>query len=200
MMIKIGITWAASCGKTSLVDYLRERWFMTFREASTWIIEEGKKSGKSVEDIVNKPDFQDTVHLMKRWQFLTDATNGCCIYDTTFIDDIAHRKFKNIPISDEMKNFISSHRYNAIFFLEHPWVVEDNGIRIESLDDVKKLDELKKESLPEFWYSFVPYDTESLQLDGTKAVLLPSFDALPNISDRISRRGDIIARLIELER
>lgn len=93
MLVRAGIVGAPSCGKTSVVRGLENRGFRVFPEAATHIIEEGKKMGRSVPDIVADPDFQDRIHRMKQGQFADSRDlDSVVFFDTTLVDDIAHRR------------------------------------------------------------------------------------------------------------
>jgi predicted ATPase len=191
--MRIGLTWAPSSGKTSVVDELQRRGFDIFSEAATQIIRYEQSQWRKVVDIVIDATFQDKIHTLKLAQYIGYQKWRNTIFDTTFVDDIAHRRAGWADISPILDT-VGKNLYDVIFFLEHPWIVEHNGIRIESSSEVLKLDELKRAALEEFGYHFSKLDI--LRLDGTEAVLVPVFSDIPNISDRIKTRADFIERLM----
>ena len=194
--MRIGLTAAPSSGKTSVIWELKRRGFHTFQEAATKIIEAEKVKWRQLEDIVQDADFQQRIHDLKKQQFSQYTEWKTSFYDTTFIDDIAHRKFWNIDTS-EIEDYVRNNRYAVIFYLEHPWIIENNGIRIETSDEVKKLDHLKKEALQDFWYSLRDSSKAThFKLDGTEAIILPVHGELPSIHERIKTRVDQIERVV----
>jgi len=155
--MKIGLSWAPSSGKTSVVNELEKKGFKIYNEAATQIIEEEKEKWRKVEDIIQDANFQYRIHNIKIQQF-TDHKEWLAFFDTTFVDDIAHRKFSWVE-TVSIKKRLQESRYDVMFYLNHPGIVEDNGIRIENSDDVQELDTLKRDALKEFWYNFIEVPT-----------------------------------------
>ena len=194
--MRIGLTGAPSSGKSSVAWELTKRRFHIFPEAATQIIEAEKSKWRKVKDIVQDADFQQRIYNLKRQQFFDYQEWVPSFYDTTFVDDIAHRRFWDIDTSD-IEKFVRDNRYAVIFYLEHPWVVENNGIRIETPDEVQRLDTIKREALQDFWYTLIDSRKATrFKLDGTEAIILPVYAWLQNIHQRIETRVDDIERVM----
>lgn len=192
--MKIGLTWAPSSGKSSLVTELGKRGFRIFPEAATEIIEAEKKKGREVSDIVNDDDFQERIHALKLLQYKKYRKESRAVFDTTFVDDVAHRRATGVDIRPILKT-VNNKRYDIVFFLEHPGYVEENGIRMENHEEAMRLDALKRNALEEFWYDLVGDDYGAIDYNGTQAVILPAYADIVSVSERIRRRASAIERL-----
>ena len=136
-----------------MISELEKKGFHIFPEAATSIIECEKINGRCVSDIVTDPNFQDEIHELKLRQFIRSRDyNGAVFFDTTFIDDIAHRRVTGVEI-ESIQSCVMTRRYDIMFFLEHPGTVEANGIRLEDSTQALELDRLKREALAEFMYN-----------------------------------------------
>ena len=192
--MKIGLTWAPSSGKSSLVTELGKRGFRIFPEAATEIIEAEKEKWREPDDIVKDYDFQDRTYAIKLEQYKKYRKGRRTVFDTTFVDDVAHRRATGVDIRPILET-VNNKRYDIVFFLEHPGYVEENGIRIENYEEAMRLDALKRNALEEFWYDLVGDDYGAIDYNGTQAVILPAFTDIVSVSERIILRACTIERL-----
>ena len=65
-------------------------------------------------------DFQARIHALKLQQF-ADAQDhtGTVFFDTTFVDDIAHRRATGVE-TKSIEESVRMYRYDVMFLLEHP--------------------------------------------------------------------------------
>ncbi len=156
--MKIWLAWAPSSWKSSVVAELQRRGFRIFPEAATQIIRNRTHLGESLEDILgDHVVFQNQIHEKKREQY-TNALYPYNFFDTTIVEDIAHRVVTGVE-TDSIQDAINRYRYDTIFYMTHPGTVEDNWIRVESETEVQELDRLKREAFRDNWYDIVEVPT-----------------------------------------
>lgn len=153
--LKIWIAWAPSSWKSSLLDFIKERSKRHENgERNTNIVEEPASKiirqrialWESLEDILSDPvKFQSEIHRMKVSDFLLSRWWSHIYFDTTLVEDIAHRQVSWVE-TKSIQDAIDKYRYDHIFYLSHPWSVENNWIRVENESEVWELDRLKRQA------------------------------------------------------
>lgn len=157
--MKIWLAWAPSSWKSSVVQELSDRWHTVYLEAATQIITKRMDGWESIDDILSSPAiFQEQIHTKKVEQLNNSSLDDTSFFDTTTVEDIAHRKVTWVEIKSIQKT-IDEIRYDNIFYMVHPWKVEDNGIRVENETEVQELDRLKREAFKDNWYNIVEVPT-----------------------------------------
>jgi predicted ATPase len=153
------LAWAPSCWKSSVVEELSKRWYWVFTEAATQIIELRMSSWESLELVLSDPDlFQKQIHDKKLLQLKEAWNKNNNFFDTTIVEDIAHRKVTWVEI-ESIQEVIDEIRYDKIFYMVHPWGVEDNWIRVENDNEIEELDKLKREAFENNWYKIIKVPT-----------------------------------------
>jgi len=157
--MKIWLAWAPSCWKSSVIEELSKRWYLVFTEAATQIIELRISSWENLDWILWNPElFQQQIHDKKLLQLKEAWNKNDSFFDTTTVEDIAHREVTWVE-SKSIQKVIDEIRYDYIFYMVHPWNVEDNWIRVENESEVEKLDRLKREAFKNNWYNIIEVPT-----------------------------------------
>ncbi len=157
--MKIWLAWAPSCWKSSVVEELSKRWYWVFTEAATQIIELRISSWGSLDWILSDSElFQQQIHDKKLLQLKEAWNKNLSFFDTTIVEDIAHRKVTWVE-TKSIQKIIDEVRYDHIFYMIHPWSVENNWIRVENEDEVQELDRLKREAFKNNWYEIIEVPT-----------------------------------------
>lgn len=157
--MKIWLAWAPSSWKSSVVNELMKRWYPIFTEAATQIINLRISSWEDLDWILSNPElFQKQIHDKKLLQLQEAWNKGDSFFDTTTVEDIAHRKVTWVE-TESIQKVIDEIRYDKVFYMVHPWSVEDNWIRVENKNEVNKLDKLKREAFKNNWYDIIEVPT-----------------------------------------
>lgn len=157
--MKVWLAWAPSSWKSTVVDELSMDWNTVFTEPATQIIKLRISSGETLEWILwNWELFQQQIHDKKILQLREAGSKNISFFDTTIVEDIAHRQVSWIEIKS-IQDMINKIRYDKIFYMKHPGVVENNWIRVENYDEVQELDHLKRLAFRDNWYSIIEVPT-----------------------------------------
>lgn len=164
-MKKIVLTWAPNSWKSTLINELKKDWIKTINESARIIIENEKEKKSDILPWKNIVKFQKAVlklqiseenkefWSLKKWEKI--------ILDRWIFDWYWYFLFnwKN-PIED-YEILSKERKYDKIFLLEPVPKFEDNWIRFESTEDIKKIHILLKKSYEKFWYNveIIPFDT-----------------------------------------
>lgn len=168
--MRICLAWAPSSGKSSVANWLELQGFQVFNEPATIIINQKKSDlleslwlSSDNEQNVNKvlwiifwegERLQSEIHAFKLEQWkLAKSLDGKIFFDTGFVEDVAQRRYRwLLQWIDEVIADAKSNRYNKIFFMTHPWIIENNQVRIENYDEVMWLQKAMEDAYQELWY------------------------------------------------
>jgi len=157
--MKIWLAWAPSSWKSKVVEELAKRWYPVFTEAATQIINLRISSWEDLDWILSNPElFQQQIHDKKLLQLQEAWNRWDSFFDTTTVEDIAHRKVTWVE-TESIQKIIDEIRYDKVFYMVHPWSVEDNGIRVENKDEVQELDRFKRQAFTDNWYDIIEVPT-----------------------------------------
>jgi len=126
---KYVITGAASCGKTTLINELKQRGFPVLKEVARGVLEERKHIPISQEECIER----QCIMLARQIQQESNA-DGLTFLDRGVCDIVAYSKHLVGFIPQAVKNTQLDGRYSAVFILDRlPF--EHDGLRVERGDD-----------------------------------------------------------------
>ncbi len=151
MAFKVWLVWAPASGKTTITEMIKERWYIVFPEAATELVklELLKWTTKEIifNNLIKTKEFQDHIHEKKIEQYqMADNIDGFVFFDSTFIDDIAHRQMFGLELENILTD-IFSRRYDQVFFIKHPLKNQHRILDDIKLKEASTLDSLKREAL-----------------------------------------------------
>lgn len=137
-MHKIVLTGTASCGKTSVIESLKEKGFSVIEETATEVLREF-------------PDLSDKEKQIKifekQLQKESTAKGEIVFLDRSAIDCLTYARFFVNPFPSEVNKSSINNDYHAIFILDKlPFV--QNDVRLESGDEQAEL--IHKELILEY--------------------------------------------------
>lgn len=166
--MKYVLTGSPCTGKTTTINFFHKNGYQTVQEAASILIEEELRSKK------NKPLWETNIkkfqqNLIRKQIEFESKINPFEItfVDRGIVDTIAYCKiFKSQPD----QNFIDlaeTNRYSNIFILDFLKTYDNNGIRLESQREARKIQAVLIQTYEEFGYKpiVVPADTIKNRFD-----------------------------------
>ncbi len=149
--MRVVLTGASSCGKTTLVNKLKKRGYQILDETARPIIEERKKLYGEVGDLKSlELDILD-----KQLQKESELNGTLVFLDRGLGDVVAYSKIFFDTMPDRIKNLEIGNRYDIIFLLEQ-LPLEKDGIRIEKSDEENaRIHEGIREAYLSFGYDII---------------------------------------------
>lgn len=148
------ITGGPSSGKTTLIKELSKLGYITCPETARILIDEGIKSGKSVEEIrTDESEFQRKVLRMKLTQEKKMPEDEIVFFDRAIPDSIAYYQICGLD-EKEVINLCPRKRYRKVFFLEQLPFYKDYA-RVEGGKTIKRLNNLLKKSYKNLGYKVI---------------------------------------------
>ena len=124
-MRKIVLTGGASCGKTSVLEELKNKGFTVVTETATGVLREfAGKDFQTIQVEIFKRQLEKEKNAKGDLIFFDRSALDCLTYTRLFID----------PWPEEVDESLIEHKYDEIFLLDKlPFV--QNDVRIESGDE-----------------------------------------------------------------
>jgi predicted ATPase len=145
------ITGGPSSGKTTTVNILKQRGYITTIEHARHYLDTQRLKGKTIEEVrKNQREFQMRVLDMQIKQEKYISPEVLVFLDRAIPDALAYYRFLNIPEDEKLLSAISKVYYKKVFILDCLPMVQDYA-RKEDATAQKKIHELITqvyESLP----------------------------------------------------
>lgn len=145
------ITGGPSSGKTTTVNILKDRGYITTMEHARHFLDTQRLKGKTVEEVrKNQREFQLGVLDMQIEQENEIAPNVQVFLDRAIPDALAYYHFLNLSIDEKLIEALKTVSYKKIFILDYLPLVNDYA-RNENTQAQKRIHELITEvyeSLP----------------------------------------------------
>jgi predicted ATPase len=136
------ITGGPSSGKTTTVNILRERGYITTMEHARHFLDTQRLKGRTIEDVrANQLEFQHGVLKMQVNQENEMAPHVQVFLDRAVPDALAYYRYLKLPVDDLLKNALKSVSYKKVFIMDPLPLVNDYA-RLENVDAQKKIHEL----------------------------------------------------------
>lgn len=120
-MPKYIITGGPGAGKTSLLKGLQQCGYHGYAEASRQLIMEEKKKGSDCLPWINLPCFAKKVLQRMTNDFRMASPTPDSFFDRGIPDIIAYLQAAQLPVDEEYRKAIRTHRYADTVFLLPPW-------------------------------------------------------------------------------
>lgn len=145
------ITGGPSSGKTTTVNILRERGYITTMEHARHFLDTQRLKGKTIEEIrKNQRKFQSGVLDMQIEQEKEMAPHVQVFLDRAIPDALAYYRFLNLSVDDKLTDALRNVSYKKIFIMD-PLPLKNDYARNENAEAQKKIHALITEvyeSLP----------------------------------------------------
>jgi len=145
------ITGGPSSGKTTTVNILRERGYITTMEHARHFIDTQRLKGRTIEEVrKNQREFQLGVLDMQIEQENEIAPDVQVFLDRAIPDALAYYRFLNLSVDDKLTETLKTVSYKKIFIMDYLPLKNDYA-RHENAEAQKKIHELITEvyeSLP----------------------------------------------------
>ena len=120
------ITGGPSSGKTTTVNLLKERGYITTVEHARHYLDTQRLKGKTVEEVrKNQLEFQLGVLKMQIEQELEIAPHVLVFLDRAIPDALAYYRFLNLPFDEKLTDALRMVSYKKIFILDFLPLVKD---------------------------------------------------------------------------
>lgn len=145
------ITGGPSSGKTTTVNILRERGYITTMEHARHFLDTQRLKGRTIEEVrKNQREFQLGVLNMQIQQEKEIAPHVQVFLDRAIPDALAYYRFLNLPLDDKLLEALRTVSYKKIFIMDYLPLKNDYA-RLENAEGQKKIHQLITEvyeSLP----------------------------------------------------
>ena len=120
------ITGGPGSGKTTTVNLLKERGYITTIEHARHYLDTQRLKGKTVEEVrKNQMEFQLEVLKMQIDQELEIAPYVLVFLDRAIPDALAYYRFLNLPVDEKLTDALLMVNYKKIFILDFLPLVKD---------------------------------------------------------------------------
>lgn len=149
------ITGGPSSGKTTTVNILRERGYITTMEHARHFLDTQRLKGRTIEEIrKNQREFQVGVLSMQIEQENEIAPNVQVFLDRAIPDALAYYRFLNLPVDERLTEALRNVSYKKVFIMDFLPLKNDYA-RTENEEAQKKIHELITEV-----YESLPFPVE----------------------------------------
>ena len=133
------ITGGPSSGKTTTVNILRERGYITTMEHARHFLDTQRLKGKTIEEIrKNQRKFQSGVLDMQIEQEKEMAPHVQVFLDRAIPDALAYYRFLNLSVDDKLTDALRNVSYKKIFIMD-PLPLKNDYARNENAEAQKKI-------------------------------------------------------------
>lgn len=113
------ITGGPSSGKTTIIEKLKQKGYLTVPEAARTVIDEGMKDGMSVDEIrKDEKEFQAIVARRKEATEKSLDVHSITFFDRGMHDTAAYLEACEFGIEPWIKQLLNTSRYRQVFLLE----------------------------------------------------------------------------------
>lgn len=136
------ITGGPSSGKTTTVNILRDRGYITTMEHARHFLDTQRLKGRTIEEVrANQLEFQHGVLQMQIDQENEIAPHVQVFLDRAIPDALAYYRYLKIPVDDLLRNALQKFSYKKVFIMDPLPLVNDYA-RLENVEAQKKIHEL----------------------------------------------------------
>ena len=136
------ITGGPSSGKTTTVNLLRDRGYITTMEHARHFLDTQRLKGRTIEEVkANQLEFQHGVLQMQIDQENEIKPNVQVFLDRAIPDALAYYRYLKLPVDDLMRKALQKVFYKKIFIMDPLPLVNDYA-RLENVEAQKKIHEL----------------------------------------------------------
>lgn len=136
------ITGGPSSGKTTTVNILRDRGYITTMEHARHFLDTQRLKGRTIEEVrANQLEFQHGVLQMQIDQENEIAPHVQVFLDRAIPDALAYYRYLKIPVDDLLRNALQKVSYKKVFIMDPLPLVNDYA-RLENVEAQKKIHEL----------------------------------------------------------
>lgn len=136
------ITGGPSSGKTTTVNLLKDRGYLTTIENARHFLDTQRLKGKTVEEIKqNQREFQRRVLQLQIHQEKQMSPKVQIFLDRAIPDALAYYRFLNLELDDTLLKAINQAWYKKVFIMDPLPLVNDYA-RLENEEGQKKLHQL----------------------------------------------------------
>ena len=133
------ITGGPSSGKTTTVNLLKERGYITTFEHARHYLDTQRLKGKTIDEVrKNQSEFQLGVLDMQIEQESQISPDILVFLDRAIPDALAYYRFLNLPKDEKLTEVLRTVSYKKVFVLDCLPLVEDYA-RTEDMDAQKKI-------------------------------------------------------------
>lgn len=149
--MKIVLTGTTHCGKTSLVNKLKEHGYKTIEESARNIISQYQEQGKNIPPENPKQFQMDIINEQKRLEDNIDY-QGPIFLDRGMPDIIVFSEHFNIKLPKEYYEKAINQNYNSVFVLEQIPSYKKDKERFHSEKESKEIENMVYEKWRELGY------------------------------------------------
>lgn len=136
------ITGGPSSGKTTTVNILRDRGYITTMEHARHYLDTQRLKGRTIEEVrANQLEFQHGVLKMQIDQESEIAPHVQVFLDRAIPDALAYYRFLNLPVDDLLRKALQKVIYKKIFIMD-PLPLKNDYARTENVQAQQKIHEL----------------------------------------------------------
>ncbi len=142
------ITGGPSTGKTTLLNLLSKKGYMTVPEAARLLIDREMAKGKTLEQIrADEAAFQEEIARMKQVIEAELSTNTQTVFlDRGMQDTLAYLRHYDFEVKDWVHDALKAATYNKVFLLDPLPLYEKDYARSEDEAFVQQIDDLLYEA------------------------------------------------------
>ena len=139
------ITGGPGSGKSTIIELLREKKYVTTIERARHYIDTQRMAGKTVEEILkNQLEFQYGILDLQIEQETTLSPAETVFLDRAIPDTLAYIRFLKLPLNEKLRNALNYAAYKKIFILDCLPLVKDYARQEDEIAQ-KKIHELLSE-------------------------------------------------------
>jgi predicted ATPase len=136
------ITGGPSSGKTTTVNLLRDRGYITTMEHARHFLDTQRLKGRTIQEVKeNQLEFQHGVLQMQIDQENEIEPNVQVFLDRAIPDALAYYRYLKLPVDDLMRKALQNVFYKKVFIMAPLPLVNDYA-RLENVEAQKKIHEL----------------------------------------------------------
>lgn len=153
------LTGGPGSGKTSLLNELTRKGFITVPEEGRRIIKEQININGDALPWKDKKGFADLMFKgsVSAFQEMNKLDDQPIFFDRGILDTIGYLKLERIPVPQEMKMIASEIKYHNHVFILPPWkeIYENDSERKQTFDVAKTTFDCMKETYQEYGYNLI---------------------------------------------
>jgi predicted ATPase len=136
------ITGGPSSGKTTTVNLLRDRGYITTMEHARHFLDTQRLKGRTIEEVrKNQSEFQKGVLKMQIDQEKEIAPHVQVFLDRAIPDALAYYRYLKLPVDNLLKDALENVSYKKIFIMDSLPLVNDYA-RTENVEAQQKIHQL----------------------------------------------------------